>query len=136
MNEKDIRLEDRIEFALRDAGFDPDSAFEYARRAAMAPIEVSETNLVTHADYRALEEDRDSWRTKYDASQEAMTETQTELVRVVEELAALRGKVGELVIAAKDMSNVLTQAMLNKPIPVHRYANAIQRTESALEALS
>lgn len=46
--------------------------------------------FVTHDDYKALEDERDSWRMRYEASQEALSETQGELVNLTAELAECR----------------------------------------------
>lgn len=62
------------------------------------------TDFITHDDYRALEDDRDSWRRTSE--------------RLEEELAALRGKVGEIESSLQAIASSTSHAYMGIHDPI------------------
>lgn len=83
---------------------------------------------ITHADYRAIEEEIAALRT---------VEGQWEVSHrnVCQEMESLRLKVRELVEASVSVSSVLARAMRSNGVSVHTAASAIKRVEDLAEAL-
>lgn len=93
----------------------------------------NKTRFVTHADYKALEEENAVLKGALAGARAANREDYIDSLEA--ELASLRARVGELVKSSNDACEVLRQAMTNTSIPVYRAANAISRVCEASEAL-
>ena len=86
---------------------------------------VNKTPAVTHADYRALEELAHSYRTM-------LCQSQDDVQKLEEELAALRGKTEALANAANGMLDVTGRGSV---CTVTKSLEAYRLLESCLEAL-
>jgi hypothetical protein len=96
----------------------------------------AEGGYVTHADYKALEEERDRAVRNSNEAENLYNITARDLVVAREELASLKARVGELVEASSDMADMAEQIKRTGGVSTARFNDRSIRLKSAIGSLS